>query len=312
MTRKGFSSPVEVWQANLDTFLTVEMDSTQEWRKKVLDLAFEDDAMLFILHVTSRYMTFCRSKDQEREFFLTGNVYSLHEGLQSLLEGGSYTEYHTFAPIDPHLMIIFRSHVMRNILDSDEQEQNRQLTCRLIGLDPLGHSSPLDDLPVAMPQAQYMDRRHGIFHVTLETDTHPSGPRHDDKFTFKCFTIAHRHVEVINDVFFEQAYSQTLIAFRDTKGFAYAARAYLLRRRKGYKLIVKEIDKEREHFLHALSKFASRTLGSKIDPVYRTIDPLNIGAGVHMSVYVALHVVKELSVENRPDLVQIHQALGLG
>lgn len=310
MQRKGFASPMEVWQANLDVFLTIEMDAGQEWRKKVLALAFEDDAKMFIYHVESRYMTFCRSNPQEREFVLTENAYSIHEGLQSLVDGGPYTEYHTFAPIDPHLMIVFRSHVLRNHLDSQKQEEKRQSVCRLSGLDPLGHSSTLDDLPVVMPQAQYAGdlQGEGLFHTT--SDPVSSVLKDNDKFTFQCFTIAHRHVELINDVLLEQAHSQTLVACRDSMELARAARAYLLRRRKGFKLVVKNVDKHIERYLLALGKFASRTLGIPVDPVYKTINPLNVD--IHMSFYVAGHVAKAIRMETRSDPARIYRALDSG
>lgn len=125
MTTKRFSRPKGVWQANLNAFITIEMDAESRRIRDILTSACQNDSVRFVMHVQGQNMAFYRSQSHERELFLTENAYSIFEGSQSLTESDEHTEHGTFAAINSHLVVISRSHFVRKYLEDEEYEQQR-------------------------------------------------------------------------------------------------------------------------------------------------------------------------------------------
>ncbi|KAE8317213.1 hypothetical protein BDV41DRAFT_561788 [Aspergillus transmontanensis] len=120
MRERKFKSPRDIWYANLKTFLDIEMDPDTQRINKVHERAFPDDAMMFINHMQSKFMAFCRPLSEEDEFILTHNAYGVFEGPSDVqidpatggaIEG-AYTEYHNFAPVSAKFIIILRSSLL--------------------------------------------------------------------------------------------------------------------------------------------------------------------------------------------------------
>lgn len=207
MKRKGFKSPRDVWLANIHAFISLEMDPDLKWIPRIQSTAYQLDAITFILHAQGSFTAFCTPASPSQEFVLTENSYGVFEGPTSPLidpESGAILgcldlEYHTFAPISPRLIIVFRSFLLGDVADDGSRQMRALLfdLLRQLRTKPDQARSLLHDLPVVKCHNSYSTIKDG-----KAVPVHGyKGPRSSDVFFFKCFPLAAGHVDLINEIF---------------------------------------------------------------------------------------------------------------
>jgi Protein of unknown function (DUF4238) len=241
MKEKGFSSPKDVWLANLKSFLNVRLGPDHErWSSELKANAFPWDAQWFIKHMMGTFLSFCTPQNISDEFVLTENAYSVFEGP---INHESWTDWHVFAPVKPTLLIVMRQNVLQPIKGlpaeftsrfSMLQEEKVAQICNLYK-DPSGARSCLVDLPVERPQPSYDPLDRGS---SLVPGTKPWF-KNKDNFTFKFFGLTSKHVQLINSIFFEEAYKTQAIVFKTKSAFLRAVEAYLRLDIPGFKVIAR-------------------------------------------------------------------------
>ncbi|KAE8149083.1 hypothetical protein BDV25DRAFT_130646 [Aspergillus avenaceus] len=295
MREKGYKVPRDVWFANLQSFLDLDLDPDLLWISKVRDQAFLNDAMMFIMHMQFKFMAFCRPREEGDEFLLTHNVYGIHEGPSNVtfdpakkrLVEGAWTDYHNFAPISPKVLIVLRSSLLIN--PSDEGAEELQgFWNDLRGIIKEKHNFPgesgslLKSLPIKKCGNSYSEVINGKF--VLKPNR---GPRSGDKFYFTCFSISSYHVNLINGLFLEEAVKADILVYKSRLALGRALKAYLEDDRKGFKIVINDPSDPRIIYLRKLEKIAGQVVG-KANTRYNAIDLPK--PGVHMSHYVGLKV----------------------
>lgn len=313
MKRKGFRSPRDVWLANIHAFLSLEMDPDLKWIPKIQSTAYQLDAIRFILHAQGSFTAFCTPASPSQEFVLTENSYGVFEGPTSPLidpESGAILgcldlEYHTFAPISPRLIIVFRSFLLGDVVDDGSRPMRALLfdLLRQLGTKPDQARSLLHDLPV--------EKCHNSYSTVKDGKAIPvrgyKGLRSSDVFFFKCFPLAAGHVDLINEIFLEQAWATKRLAFGSRAPTQQTIRTYLRDGREGFKIITDASDDPRARYLRILEKALAKLGG----PAVRSVSKVIALPEIHMSVWVALKVREELR-QKRADLYEIYKMLKPG
>ena len=224
MQEKGFKKPVDVWFDNIKGMLELKMDPECHWMRDLRERIYPDDAMWFIVNTQKMYLAFCTTSNEDDEFLLTENAYSIHEGPNSYWINShtgehtptAYTEYHVFAVISPKLIMVLRS----DLLPVPEEDNNVEIsnwrkTMYQLNIDqhnyPLSSGSVLADLPIAKPRNSYSKIVDGSL-VLLEGEdgTH----RADHRFCFRFFPLETHHVNKISTIMLEESTGISHIVFR--------------------------------------------------------------------------------------------------
>lgn len=292
MKNKKFSRPRDVWFSNLRGLLELDMDAGGQWRRTISNHVYPDDAMMFVAHVQSFFLTFCEPESPQLEFLLTENSYGVYEGPSDCgfdartgkIVPGLYTEWHMFAPVAPRLLIILRS----NMLSAGDSEPSADSAClgayiRSLHQNPERAGSILDDLPVRRCANSYSAQ--GV------PDAAEWKACADHRFYFECFKLSRKHVDLINTLFLEESHAVSSIVYHAPDALRASLKAYLLDRRPGLKTAIDHpLDQRRLHIL-ALERIA-RGLGMTEKAKYTLRKPSP--REMHMSAYVAGMVGIEL------------------
>lgn len=315
MKDRNLKRPKDVWFLNIRTFLSLEMDAKKQWMDKVQTLAYRDDALMFILHAQGSFMSFCTPESEEQEFVLTDNAYGIFEGPVSpfinaglgTIHDGLCIEYHNFAPISPKLLIVFRSFVLPTPEDDGDTELRTVMldAIRQLHIKPDATDSILKDLPVTKCQNSYSKIMDGKVVALPSFQEH----RSDDLFFFTCFRLKPDHVDLINEIFLEQAWATSSIAFRSKNAMQRALRIYLRDKREGFKVVTDQPDDPRLKYLKTLETIVSRLGGSAMKALYQEVELPK--PEVHMSHWVA-HVVAGKLYKSRKDLYEVYKTLTAG
>lgn len=247
MAEKGMTSPREVWLHNLRTILDLDMDACGEWTKKLPELMFPADAVMFIFHVQSSYMAFCTPEEKHDEFILTDQCYNVFEGpindtfcaKTNEYLGATYLCYHEFGPVSPQLIIVLRSNTLPNALEDGIStiQRTRQLMHDMAAAqfpDPQMVKSILANLPVTKAGNSYT-------RVVDGKPEHASGkpglPMARDKFCFRFWPISTQYVNTINFVFLDNILHCKSIVYGTHLPFERTLEAYLTTSAHGLKKV---------------------------------------------------------------------------
>lgn len=269
MATRGFNTPRDVWLANLHTFLDLDM-GLGNWIENIQRDAYPDDATMFYLHMQQSYLAFVKPKSPSDEFLLTENAFGIFEGPSSckvdVLTGethlGHWTEWHNFAPVSASLLIVLRSKFLPGGVVKPLQEKRSQMYERMLSLhnDEVQAQSILQDLPIEQCKVRYSNGDHlSGFGVATSTD----------EYTFRCFTLESRYVDVINGLFLEEAHKTAAVTYRSGHAAAKAIRAYLETERPGFKFTL-NAESSMPVYLQSL-KTALQHLGGEADVVHTTV-----------------------------------------
>ncbi|EHK23320.1 uncharacterized protein TRIVIDRAFT_124796, partial [Trichoderma virens Gv29-8] len=235
MREHHFSTPRDVWYHNLETIMNLEMDSEGKWMAKLLQNMFPDDALWFIMHTEQYYMAICTTSEVADEFILTENCYNVFEGPNTFtrnkdtgqVTGSSHAGFHLFAPISPRLIIVLRC------LALPSPEEDYQLEVSQARHDALWSSfqniygpdwkSLLEDLPIKKCRNNYSEIINGEAHPLAGYD---GKHRPTDKFHFTYHPIGSEYVNIINNIFLENAYNTSLIAYRNQENIKRILESY--------------------------------------------------------------------------------------
>ena len=278
LEKRNLSSPKAVWFSNIHTFLDLQMDADMNRLRRILEspLVYPDDAMMFITHMQTKFMAFCTVSDMTDEFVLSQNAYGVHEGPMDIhldpksgkLVEGTYTEHHTFAPLSPKLLVVFRSFWLPSGADEgDTHEQKLYYDMfKDVHFNPGEASSILGDLPVEKCRNSYSS----VINGKAVLNPGPPEPRSKNKFFFRFFSLSTTHVQLINTIFFENAYRTSSMVFKSSTSMLRARRLFLEDRRRGFK-VVKDSSDTRLKFLQKLETIA-REMGIETKAVYTVLD----------------------------------------
>ncbi|CAH0057603.1 unnamed protein product [Clonostachys solani] len=277
MTQRGFSTPRDVWYHNLECIINLKMDAEGEWREELPRQMFFDDALWFIMHVGFFYMALCTPIDPQDEFVLTDNCYNIFEGPNTFMkdkstgeEHGSYHgSFNEFATISPRLVVVLRSLALPNSREDMDPEIKkwRQETYDAAYGDPFGPDwkSLLHDLPIEKATNSY-SQIVGDYIVPLPE--HDGKFRPNDKFIFQYYPISPRHVQILNNLFLENADRSDTLAFKNQNTFLKILETYISGPCESFK-IAGGPDKEiRLQYLKGLEALA-RDMGSQKTLLYR-------------------------------------------
>ncbi|KAH6880829.1 hypothetical protein B0T10DRAFT_495276 [Thelonectria olida] len=245
MAEKGFEDPRDVWLHNLRAILDLEMDAEGKWMTKLSEVMFPADAAMFTYHVQSSYTAFCTPSENDDEFILTDQCYSVFEGpiheTTSALTGedlgSSYLCFHEFGPISSRLIIVLRSFVLPEALGDANHKIREAREMFLEGAavqfpNPENVKSILADLPVAKAMNSYSRVVDG----QLELAPGETGKaRHSDKFCFRFWPIKRKHVDIINSIFLDNILHCKSIVFRSAPSFTRTLEAYMTTDLHGFK-----------------------------------------------------------------------------
>ena len=316
MAKSNFSSPKAIWFSNIHAFLDLQMDAEMKWMQEILDSPFvyPDDAKMFVAHMQCKFMAFCTVSNTTDEFVLSENAYGVHEGPvdtffnpgSGKLRSGLYTEHHTFAPLSPKIMIIFRSYHLPCGVDegwTQEQELTHQML-KNMHIDPERAGSILEDLPVEKCRNSYTD----VIDGKAVPKPGPSEPRSDNKFFFRFFPVSTTHTQLINTVFMENAHSTSSMVFKSLAAMQKALRIFLSDPRPGFKILENTSSDPRFIYLQQLETIA-RDTGSPVKATYTVFEPPK--PEVHMTRWIG-SVVGLACVKEDPNLSKLYSWLSEG
>ncbi|KUJ19189.1 uncharacterized protein LY89DRAFT_479643 [Mollisia scopiformis] len=237
MRKKGFEQPIEVWLDNIRAFLEINIDVNSDWIGNLMEKSYPRDAMWFVLLVDWYYLSLCTPSNSDDEFIMTENGYGIFEGPTSTttdietgdVEISAYTEYHIFAHISPKLTMILRAAILPLAVE-DVVEDAKVMREMLLEMSQMPHHNPetatsfLADLPLTKPHNSYTTFVDGV--PTSITGQEPVFSP-NDIFYFRFFPLSSDHIGKINTVFFEEAYSTSIIAFKSKTGLLRALEFYL-------------------------------------------------------------------------------------
>ncbi|KAE8415364.1 hypothetical protein BDV36DRAFT_285387 [Aspergillus pseudocaelatus] len=290
-----------------------QMDPGMQWISKVHKQAFPDDAMMFIDHMQGKFMAFCQPSSEEDEFILTHNAYGVFEGPSDVqidpatgrAVEKAYTEYHNFAPISAKLIIILRSSLLVNPSkegadDLQEEWETLRENVRNQHLSPDKAVSILKSLPIEKCGNSYSTVVNGK--LVLKPNR---GPRAEDRFYFTCFRISSYHVNLVNNIFLEQATKGDNIVYRSRSALGRTLKSYLLNVREGFKVVTDEANDPHLAFLKKLEKIAGQLAG-KVCLKYKVI--ARPKPEIHMSQWVA-HLVglKVMALSGKSDVPELYK-----
>ncbi|KAI5790465.1 hypothetical protein FPQ18DRAFT_338707 [Pyronema domesticum] len=195
MREKKLTKPIEVWLRTLKVILDTKVDAAGSWRGTVMQEAFEDDAIWYILHMRESYLAFCEPANAEDEFIITENGFGIHEGptryrideATGTQNDSWYTEYHKLAPLSPKLLLILRSNFLR-------KENKEALRKNRMRPEVSNAKSLFEDLPVEPATPSY---GMALAHQFIEKDEHT--------FAFKIHKVSREYLDLFNGVLLQEA-----------------------------------------------------------------------------------------------------------
>jgi hypothetical protein len=221
METKNFKTPKAVWFANIFAFLDLQMDAEKRWMAKIKDLAYPDNADMFVLHVQCSFMAFCKPTFEE-EFLLPEIAFGVSEGpcngyldpQTGTMAVSNYIEYHHIAPISPTLTIVLRSFLLPSDIVDGSEEVRKVLydAMEKLCFGPGKATSILQDLPVEKCRNSYSEVDGGRL---VPTPGYHLPPSHHI-FYFRCFQLSSRHINLLNSILLEEAVGGSSIVFRST------------------------------------------------------------------------------------------------
>lgn len=278
MRKKGYERPVDVWFDNIKAIVELKMDPQMQWKDRLMESMYPDDAMWFLAHCQMMYLALCTPANAADEFLLTENLYNIHEGPVSLfsdpeskkIKQGAYTEFHNFAAISPKLMIVLRSFLLPvPEEDADEEIQLwRQNWVEKIAAqysNPIEVRSLFEDLPISKARNTYTRIVNGRVELL---DSEDGTPRSHDKFCFRFFLLSTKHIDQMNFVMLENAHYTSTIVFNTHKILINTIKRYLTTpcgpiSGFRFKTIVGEDGEQRLNFLKKLETIAGN-LGNEL------------------------------------------------
>lgn len=314
---RGFRSPREVWLDNIHAFLDLEMDAHRDWHTFIQRRAYQDDALLFILHLEQSYMVFCRPQSVHDEFILTDNVFGIFEGPNSLamnpatgeLTRGVWTEWHNFAPVSSTLLIILRNNYLPGNVEGAVANADK-IYGTLLAMHPFPEHavSILQDLPVRRSANSYSTVQDN----KVVPNAGYQGPSLSDQYTFECFELESTHVNLINSIFLEEAMTASSVTYKNDSAMVRATQKYLEDTRPGFK-VVHGTDSARRVYLGALEKAldilgGTARLSFDMVPVV-SVEPHPWDYGGHMARWVAFQTAFEI-LDQHPRLMEYYRTLG--
>ena len=282
MSQKGLKKPIQVWFDNIMVMLSLEMDSKGNWMEVLMKQAYSDDAIWFIMHIKTMYLSLCTTSISDDEYLLTENGYGIHEGPVSLriyqqtgeVNQKCYTEYHLFAAISPKLMIVLRSHLLP-VADEDLDSSTRQIREKMYRLcasqqnNPEASDSMLADLPIGKP-------RCSCTKITNEgeqlLDGEDGTPRSNHKFCFRFFPLSTEHVDKINAIMLEESTGISTIVFNSYNGALKTIKRYLEMPPNDCMKIVFSVPEDPRLALLKKLEHAVKKMGGDVTAIYRTED----------------------------------------
>jgi hypothetical protein len=276
MAEKGYKRPLDVWFDNLKTIMELRMDPDGKWMQDLPKRIFHLDAFGFITHVQSMYMAICTPSDPSDEFILADNSYNIFEGPNCFaadedtgkVEGTAYTPLHEFAPISPKLMIVLRSLA----IPVAEEDANANIKLqrdffRSITLDKVYSGevkSLLADLPIEKARNNYSEIVNGRLQLISGED---GSKRKDHRFCFKFFPIETQHVNKINGILLDNAYTCSSVVFKSIETFSRTIEWFLSASCTFGKIVMGDDANLRLTYLKKLAAI-SQSLGSEEKPVW--------------------------------------------
>ena len=250
MHKHGFKTPKDVWLNNIRAFIDVDLDPDYEiWFAWLKEHAYPGDAKWFYKNMTTSYLCFCTPVAVDEEFLLTENAYGIFEGPCSHL---GWTDWHTFAPINPRLMIIMRNQSLGTARGLPSALRDALATAQVAAIeamtsiyeDPLAAHSYLEDLPVGRPTTSYPTVQKMV------GDSAPFEFSSKDLFTFKFFRLPSTFVQRIMTIFLEEAMQTETIIYKSEAGLRKAIDSYLETDQPGFKIVTERPPKDGPEILY--------------------------------------------------------------
>ncbi|TVY15787.1 hypothetical protein LARI1_G005631 [Lachnellula arida] len=267
MRKKGFQRPIDVWLDNIKQLIEVKMETPgrTQWLEVLKEKMYPPDAMQFFLHTGAFYLAICTPKDSGDEFIMTENG-------PGNTTNTICTQHHFIAHISPKLTLVLRSGLLPHPaedIDEDIKDMREKLLQTV--LDPHGLSkdtgskSFLHDLPVTKARDSYTRVVDGR---TVSLNGQQPVLSVKDRFFFKFFRISTEHVNRINTVLLEEAFSTSRIVFNSKKAARRTLEYYLkLDIEFGFKAVKNETD-DRVVYLRKVEE-AVKLLGGDAVAKYR-------------------------------------------
>ncbi|EHK18132.1 uncharacterized protein TRIVIDRAFT_134565, partial [Trichoderma virens Gv29-8] len=219
--------PIDVWLQSLETIIDLEIDTDGKWEKFIKEAIYFPIGDMFVDYINEMYMTICTPDNHVEEFILTDNCCNVIEGRTPAYPDTNAVNhldlapcFHKFAPISPKLMIVLRSTLLPEPLDSANSVVTmwRQVQ-QQIWIDTRfgnGTKSLLEDLPIRKAKTTYMEEVNGELKPRTGQNHKPG--QHDN-FCFTIFKIPSRHVRIINGLLIDHAFHGSRIIFLKKKAF---------------------------------------------------------------------------------------------
>ncbi|CAI6094879.1 unnamed protein product [Clonostachys chloroleuca] len=298
MKERGFSAPRDVWYHNLECIMNLKMDVEGEWRQELPHQMFPQDAFWFIAHVNAFYMALCTPNDPHDEFVLTENCYNIFEGPNTFMKdestgeehGAYHASFHEFATISPRLVVVLRSCFLPNFREDSNPKIKkwRQEMHEAVYVEHYGPecTSLLYDLPIEKATNSYSQI---VGDNIVYLPGHDGKFRLNDKFIFKYYPISPRHVQILNNLFLENADRSDTLAFKTHNTFFKILETYISGPCESFK-VAGGPDKEiRLEYLQGLEALA-RDMGCQKTLLYREISiPWSIDSKRFMEKQMAYH-----------------------
>jgi hypothetical protein len=271
------------------------------------------------------YMAVCTPSDPSDEFILTDNSYNVFEGPNCFaadegtgkVEGTAYTPLHEFAPISPKLIIVLRSFVIpEGVEDANANVKLERDFYRSITLDTVYSrevKSLLADLPIEKARNNYNEIVNGRLQLINSED---GQKRKDHKFCFKFFPIETQHVNTINGILLDNAYSCSSVVFKSIEIFSRTLEWFLTASCTFGKLVMGNDTDLRLAHLKKLATI-SQSLGSDKKAVWRE-EPASVVQGLEQFRLIEIEEIRLLrkmikdGPKSIPDTkyMQIYKTLG--
>ena len=161
---------------------------------------------------------------------MTQNAYSIFEGPTS---DGLWTDFHTFAPVSPNIMILMRSFLLPSGIQEDESRKFLLELTQPIHPDPTATKSCLEDIPVAKARNNYSKIVNG---KPEPLPTRISREKHI--FYFRFFRLETKHVQKINILFLEEAKGTMAFVYKNPIGLRRALELHFLDEMPGLKSVM--------------------------------------------------------------------------
>jgi hypothetical protein len=306
IANKGMRKPRDVWLHNLRAILEINMDAKGDWKIKLPEVMFPEDAKMFISHAQSSYIAFCTPHEKHDEFILTDQCYNIFEGPNNETFcartgeylGNTYLCYHEFGPVSPRLIIVLRSCLLPETLQ--DMQPNVKKARRMMQNasatqfpEPKNVKSILVDLPVMKATNSYSRVVNGRLELMPGG---PGIPQAQDKFCFRFWPITTKHVNTINSIFLDNLLRCKSVVFCSSASFKRTLESYMTTSAHGFKKIGVGEHQAQVSRLACLKKLSVvlKMLGSESIPIWSEQDGTESKPFLQSFDDVWLEVVKEL------------------